>query len=115
MSAKEDLIRNVRGWIEIDNEIKAGQKRLKELRQEKKQVTSVLVEVMKQNEIDCFDINDGKLVYKQNKQKAPLSKKHLLQSLSKYFPGNNDQVENICSFIMNSREEKIKESIERKK
>ena len=53
---------------EIDNEIKAGQKRLKELRQEKKQVTSVLVEVMKQNEIDCFDINDGKLVYKQNKQ-----------------------------------------------
>ena len=115
MSAKEDLIRNVRGWIEIDNEIKAGQKRLKELRQEKKQVTSVLVEVMKQNEIDCFDINDGKLVYKQNKQKAPLSKKHLLQSLSRYFPGKDNEVENICSFIMNSREEKIKESIERKK
>ena len=56
MAAKEDLIRNVKGWIEIDNEIKAGQKRLKELRQEKKQVTTLLVEVMKQHEIDCFDI-----------------------------------------------------------
>lgn len=115
MSAKEELVRNVKGWIEIDNEIKAGQKRLKELRKEKKEITSVLVDVMKENEIDCFDINDGKLVYKQNKQKAPLSKKHLLQSLSKYFPGNDKEVGNICSFIMDSREERIKESIERKK
>ena len=57
MSAKEDLIRNVRGWIEIDNEIKAGQKRLKELRQEKKQVTRKMIKLMRKTFMElqnCF-------------------------------------------------------------
>ena len=40
---------------------------------------------MKSNEIDCFDINDGKLVYTQNKVKTPLSKKHLMSALMNYY------------------------------
>jgi len=114
MATREQLIENVRDWISVDNEIREGQKKLKLLRKIKKEKTEVLVDVMKSNEIDCFDINEGKLVYKQNKSKAPLSKKHLLQSLSKYFPDNNGEVDKICTFIMDTREERIKENIERK-
>lgn len=114
MNAREELISNVKDWIAVDNEIREGQKKLKILRKIKKDKTELLVDVMKNNEIDCFDMKEGKLVYKQNKSKAPLSKKHLLQSLSKYFPESNEEVGKIANFIMDTREERIKENIERK-
>ena len=34
-----------------------------------------LVNIMKENEIDCFDISDGKLMYTKSKVKQALSKK----------------------------------------
>ena len=114
MTTREQLIENVKEWISVDNEIREGQKKLKLLRKIKKERTEILVDVMKSNEIDCFDINEGKLVYKQNKSKAPLSKKHLLQSLTKYFPESKGEVDKICAFIMDTREDRIKENIERK-
>ena len=72
------------------------------------------MEFMKSKEIDCFDINDGKLVYKQNKVKTPLSKKHLLSALMNYYKDDPKAAEEVSNFIMESREEKVKESIQRK-
>ena len=69
---------------------------------------------MKDNEIDCFDINDGKLVYTQNKVKTPLSKKHLMSALMNYYKDDAKSAEEVSNFIMESREEKVKESIRRK-
>ena len=69
MNAREELISNVKDWIAVDNEIREGQKKLKILRKIKKDKTELLVDVMKNNEIDCFDMKEGKLVYKQNKTK----------------------------------------------
>ena len=40
--------------------MKTLQKELRERREKKKELTNNLVEVMKTNEIDCFNINDGK-------------------------------------------------------
>ena len=39
---------------------------------------------MKKHEIDCFDMKEGKILYTQNKIKAPLSKKHLMGCLLQY-------------------------------
>ena len=36
---------------------------MKEKRKEKKAYTESLVNIMRDNEIDCFDIQDGKLLY----------------------------------------------------
>ena len=69
---------------------------------------------MKTNEIDCFDINDGKIVYTQNKVKTPLSKKHLMAALLDYYKNDPKSAEDVSNFIMDSREEKVKESIRRK-
>lgn len=55
---KEQLISNVRNWITLDNEIKQLQKLAKEKRKEKKELTTNLVEIMKTNDIQCFDIKD---------------------------------------------------------
>ena len=111
---KEQLIENVRGWITIDNEIKQLQKVIKEKRKEKKAFTANLVEVMKSNDIQCFDISDGKLMYTQNKVKSALSKKHLIKSLTEWFKDDPSKIGDLTKHILNSREEKIKENIKRK-
>jgi len=111
---KELLIHNVKEWIEIDNELKELQKASKERRLRKKELTEQLVNVMKSNDIDCFDINGGKLIYSKNKVKTSLSKKHLLKALSMFYKDDPSQVTEVTNFILNSRDEKIKETIRRK-
>ena len=112
---KDELLNVVKNWISLDDQIKELQKRIREMKSEKKQATETLVETMKNNEIDCFELGAGnKLMYTKNKSKKPLSKKHLLESLSKYFQGNNEQAVQLSKFIMNSREETIRENIRRK-
>tara|TARA_B100001093_G_scaffold520311_1_gene614550 strand:- start:4682 stop:5026 length:345 start_codon:yes stop_codon:yes gene_type:complete len=114
MGDKQELIANVKNWITLDSEIKKLQKLMKEKRKEKKAYTESLVNIMRDNEIDCFDIQDGKLLYTKKKVKAPLSKKHLIASLGNYFKNNKDLITELSDFILNSREEKIKENIRRK-
>jgi TolA-binding protein len=112
---KDELLNVVKNWISLDDQIKELQKRIREMKSEKKQSTETLVETMKNNEIDCFELGAGnKLMYTKNKSKKPLSKKHLLESLSKYFQGNNEQAAQLSKFIMNSREETVRENIRRK-
>ena len=67
---------------------------------------------MKNNEIDCFDSNNGKLIFSKNKVKQPLNKKILLTSLENYFK-NNPSIDysGVTDYIMNSRNITIKEDI----
>tara|TARA_B100000795_G_C22756366_1_gene421673 strand:+ start:426 stop:785 length:360 start_codon:yes stop_codon:yes gene_type:complete len=113
MDAKENIINNVKSWLSIDDEIKILQKEIRNKKKEKKIITENLVEIMKDNEIDCFDINDGKLVYTKNKIKQSLSKKHLLNALSSYFQ-NDGKAKELTSFILDSRQTTIKENIRHK-
>jgi len=115
MDTKEELITHIKSWIEIDNEITNLQKQIKIHRENKKQLTGNLVDVMKNNEIDCFDINDGKLVYSKSKVKKPINKKSLFAALEGYFKEDTELAKELSEHILNSREETIKESIRRKK
>ena len=114
MSEREQLIQNITRWVKIDEDMKEYRKEMKTLREEKKTITNTLVDVMKNNDIDCFDIKNGQLLYTKNKTKKPLSKKHLLGALSKYFSNDPDMAKDISKFVMNSREEKTNESIKMK-
>lgn len=112
---KEQLLSNVKGWIELDDEIKQLNRELKEKRKKKKDLTENLVTTMKSNEIDCFDLSGGnKLIYTKSKGKKALSKKHLLDALSKFFNGDNAEAKNLSKFILDTREDNIKENIRRK-
>ena len=116
METKEQLVGLIRSWIENDNEIQQLQKALKEKKEIKKNFSAKLVDVMKSNEIDCFDIKNGKLLYTQTKTKQALSKKVLLDSFAKfnYFEDKPDLAENLMTHILESRNEKINEGIRRK-
>jgi hypothetical protein len=111
---KEELVSNIKEWLQVDNELKELQKAAKERRERKKELTNSLVETMKTNEIDCFDVNDGKLIYSKNKVKASLSKKYLLDTIHSYFKNDLNKAKELSEFIINNREEKIKETLRRK-
>ena len=69
---------------------------------------------MKQNEIDCFDITGGALVYKKNKTKKPISGKFLYSVLQKYYKEDDTSAQELTKFVLENREESIKESIRHK-
>jgi hypothetical protein len=101
---KELLISTIKEWIEINNELVKIQKVVKEYRDKKKHLTDALVGIMKNNEIDCFDINNGKLMCKTAKVKAPLNRQNLVKGLEEYFANtpNIDTME-VSNFILESR------------
>jgi hypothetical protein len=72
METKEALISNIKEWVKLDNEISQFKKQIKERNDCKKKLTDNLITTMKNNEIDCFDINGGAIIYKQSKVKKPL-------------------------------------------
>jgi hypothetical protein len=69
---------------------------------------------MRKNEIDCFDVNGGKLIYTKTKVKASLNKTTLVNALVKYFKDDDEQAKELSKFLLDSREEKVKETIRRK-
>ena len=114
MNTKDQLVDHLKNWISIDNKILQLQKQMKELKTEKKELTVDLMDVMKSNEIECFDIKDGKIMYTKTKTKAPLNKKTLLIALSNYYKNNTEKAEEISNYILDSRQEKEREQIKRK-
>lgn len=114
METKEELVNNIKEWMKIDNEITKLQLEVKERKNKKKFLTDSLVSVMKKNEIDCFDINGGSLVYKKNKTKKPINGKTLMAALQNYYSTEPALAENLTKFIMENREEDTKETIKMK-
>ena len=88
MDAKDILVSTIRNWVKIDNEIRELKKEEDSRKKQKKQLTDKLIHIMKQNEIECVDIKDGQICYNQQTVKKAITKKNLLNILSKYFNGN---------------------------
>lgn len=114
METKEQLVNNIKDWIKIDTEIAQLKAEIKERNNKKKLITTELVTVMKSNEIDCFDINGGSLVYKKSVVKKPINGKSLMTILQNYYKAQPEVAEELTKHILDNREEKIKETIKRK-
>ena len=114
METKEQLVNNIKEWIKMDTEITQLKLEIKERNNKKKTLTENLVTVMKTNQIDCFDINGGALVYKTNKIKKPINGKTLLAALQNYYKSDPNVAEDIAKHVLDSREEQLKETIKRK-
>jgi len=114
METKEELVNSVKEWIKVDNEISKLKAEIKERNLKKKTLTESLMGVMKKNEIECFDINGGALIYKKNTIKKPITGKTLLSALQKFYQNDTQMAENLTKHVLDNREEKVKETIKRK-
>ncbi len=113
-TSKEELVHNIKEWISVDNEIAHLKLQLRQKTQQKKAFSDALMRVMKQNRIDCFDINGGSLMYKQSKSKKPLTGKTLLAALKSFYADNPQVAEDVSNHILNSREDQVRECIRRR-
>ena len=113
-SQKTELIQNIREWITLDNEIRELNKETRLRKTKQQQMSQTILQTMKENQIDEFDINGGKLLYNKKTIKKPITKKNLLGILSKYYTDDATQAIEMNNFIMNNREEVTRESITRK-
>jgi hypothetical protein len=114
METKDQLIKTIKDWVKIDNDIRTLQKELHTRKQDKIRISKELMEVMRKNEIDCFDLKDGKITYNKKNVKKPITKKSLLSILSKYYEGDLVKASEINNYISENRENVVKETIVRK-
>jgi hypothetical protein len=114
METKEQLVNSIKEWIKMDSEISQLKNEIKDRNNKKKLLTQELVNVMKTNTIDCFDINGGALVYKTSKVKKPINSKTLMATLQNYYKDQPQVAEELTKHILDNREEQIKETIKRK-
>lgn len=73
----------VRAYIDMHDQITEANKSLREVRKKKKELSEVIVEYMRKNDIDGINVRDGKLLRKQSKRLEPLKKEYILEELAK--------------------------------
>jgi hypothetical protein len=114
MENKEQLVKSIKEWVKIDNELRVLQQQQATRKKEKKLISDSLMEVMKKNEIECFDLNDGQIIYNKKNVKKPITKKMLLNVLSNFFANDTEKATELNNYILENREDVVKENIVRK-
>ena len=114
MEAKNKLIEIIRDWVKTDNEMRTLKSELSTRKKGKDALSAQLMNIMKEEEIDSVDINDGRIEYASRKTKKPITKKLLLNILSTYYNGDTSMASEVNNFILSNREEVVKDVIVRK-
>jgi hypothetical protein len=111
METKEELVSTIKEWLKNDNMIKSLQKEIKARKIQNEVFSKKLIDTMRVNEIDSFDINTGKIVYSKKTIKKPITKKLLSEVLKKYYVNDADIATEVEEFILSSRETVVRENL----
>jgi len=111
MDSKELTIQFVRDWVQMDNDIRKLQKEANLRKKEKAKLSEKLIEIMKKTNTGCFELKNGVLLYETKNVKKPITKKTLLDILSKYCEGDYMKASEMSDFIQSNREEVIQEKL----
>ncbi len=111
---KEQVKDYLRQWIRVENEIGTLTQEIKKRKLIHQQLSASLMEVMRKNEIDCFDITNGKIVYSKTKTRPPLNKSQLKSALITYYKDDKESASSLNEFLIASRVEKVREAIKMK-
>jgi len=114
METKNQLVQSIREWVRIDNEMRKLKSEVSKRRKVQKTISESLIRVMRDNEIDEFELNDGKITYNKRNVKKPITQKILLGILANYYQGDVKKAVEVNNYIMENREEVEVEKISRK-
>ena len=109
-----NLEKTIQTWVELDNEIKRINEKVKDLRSRKNDVEDKILTHVENNDMNnsFINITDGKLKFCETKQTAPLTLGFLEKCLSEVI-ANQGQVKQIVDYIKSKRETKIVPEIKR--
>ena len=111
---KDQLKEYLRQWVRVENEIGTLNAEIKKRKLLHQQLSSSLLSVMRQNEIDCFDLANGRIVYSKTKTRAPLNNGQLKTALTTYYKDDTEKATNLTQFLLAARVERTRESIKMK-
>ena len=103
---KDQLKKEVKEYLEIDDQIKALNKAIRERRDKKKKLSDNILVNMKKFQIDFMNTKNGKLVYTESKRKENLNKKNLLTGLNEFF--NDEEKSKVVSQIVLDNRSEVK-------
>jgi uncharacterized protein (UPF0335 family) len=111
---KDQLKDYLRQWVRVENEISTLSAEIKKRKLIHQQLSKSLLDVMRKNDIDCFDIANGRIVYSKTKIRAPLNNGQIKSALSTYYKDDVEKAASLTEFLLASRVEKTRESIKMK-
>lgn len=111
---RDYMVNKIKQWLAVEQKINELSTHIKQYRALKKELNVDLLEIMKTNEIDCFDCQSGKITYTRNNVKKGINKKYLHSILNQYFGENSNKAEDVCNFILENRQVEVKENIKLK-
>ena len=113
---KNYMVQKIKTWLAVETKITELSRQIKELRSMRKDLNVDLLEIMKTNEIDCFDCNSGKITYTKSNVKKAISKKYLTDVLNKFYgEENSNHAEELRNYILENRQIEVKENIKLKR
>ncbi len=109
---KDELKKEVKEYLEIDDQIKALNKAVRERRDRKKKLADNILVNMKKFEIDFMNTKNGKLVYTESLRKENLNKKNLVTGLNNFF-NDEEKSKLVSQIVLDSRNEVKKVTLRR--
>ena len=100
---KEQLKKDVKSYLEIDDQIKALNKALRERRTNKSKLADSILKTMKIFDVDNMNTKNGRLIYSVTKTKQPLNKKNLLSGLNLFF-NNEEKSKEASDVVLSNRQ-----------
>ena len=106
--------KNIKEWVKYDNEIKELNKKIKDLRNIKMDITTNIMNYVNENNINdsTIKISDGNLRFANVKVQSPLTYKYIEECLLEII-NDDTKVKQIITYIKNKRESKYVEEIKR--
>ena len=107
------LDKYIQTWVVVDNQIKLLSEKIGELREKKSRLTNVIYSNSENSSLPkSIAISDGRLRFVETHDAQPLTFK-FLESCLKDLISNEEQVQQIITYIKNKREIKIGQDIKR--
>jgi hypothetical protein len=110
---KTDFDKQIQQWVQIDDQVKSLNEKLKELRDKKHALNTNITKYAEQNNLfnSTFKINDDKLKFSNTKSQSPITLTYLQKCLGEIIK-NEAQSKQIFEYI-NNRESKVVSEIRR--
>lgn len=108
---KNKLQSQVKQYLDLDEEITALKKAVKERNEKKKNFSVEILEIMKKMEIDNLNVKNGKLVSKTTTTNKAINKNVIASGLGEIFNNDDERVSQAIQLILEKREKVEKTSL----
>lgn len=106
----------IKEWYKCELEEKNLKAKLNDIKKNKDGVETIIIEYMKSHNIEDKDIHIGEhvLKYTETKSTEGITKKLILERLTEYFQGNQEEAAKLTEFIYANRSSTVKGGIKLK-